>query len=75
MYAVASSPAVVKGSLKISAMMGTVLNVVNQYDRVAAGEGLAMGGLVFNYVVPFLVATIGATLHACRTQDEQRPAP
>ena len=47
-------------SLWVSLIVGTVLNLINQGDRLAAGLPPDWGKLVLTYVVPFLVASYGA---------------
>lgn len=57
----ASSGPVVRGALQVSAVVGTVLNLVNQGDAVLAGfVGFDVGRGVMNYVVPYLVSTWSA---------------
>jgi len=47
-------------SLKISFVVGSILNIVNQGHSVMIGESINTLQLALNYVVPFLVATYGA---------------
>ena len=60
---------IVTRSLWVSLVVGTVLNVINQGDRLAAGAPPDWGKLALTYVVPFLVASYGAwsALSAART--------
>jgi len=51
-------------SIRIALVVGTILNLVNQYDRVVSGQGIAWWSFAFNYLVPYCVATVSATLHA-----------
>lgn len=57
---VGTSRAIVTSSLKISLLVGTALNVINQWDAVSSGAALRIGNLILNYVVPYCVATFGA---------------
>lgn len=60
---VALSPGVIARAVKVALVVGSVLNLVNQGTVLLAGEFAdfdAMRGLL-NYVVPYCVATYGAT--------------
>lgn len=47
-------------SLRISLLVGTLLNLINQGSYWLHGEGLHMGHLILNYIVPFSVAGYSA---------------
>jgi len=47
-------------SLWVALVVGTILNLINQGDRLANGELLDRGKLALTYIVPFLVASFGA---------------
>jgi hypothetical protein len=47
-------------SLRIAAVVGTVLNVINQGGYWLHGEGLHVGHCALNYLVPFCVAAYSA---------------
>jgi len=67
-YAV--SGGVPRRSLWIAAAVGTVLNAINQGDRLLAGESLDFLKLALTYCVPYFVGTYGAVsfrLYADRT--------
>jgi hypothetical protein len=53
-------PPIVKRSLWVALIVGTLLNLINQGDRLAAGAPLDWGKLGLTFVVPFLVASYGA---------------
>ena len=53
-------PPVVTRSLWVALVVGTVLNLINQGDRLASGAAPEWGKLVLTFVVPFLVASFGA---------------
>jgi len=42
--------------LKVSLVVGTMLNLVNQGEYLLAGQGLMIGHALLNYLVPFCVA-------------------
>lgn len=47
-------------SLIVTLVVGTLLNLINQGDRLYSGEPLDWGKLALTYCVPFLVASYGA---------------
>jgi hypothetical protein len=53
-------PPIVVRSLWVALVVGTILNLINQGDRLAAGAPLDWGKLALTYAVPFLVASFGA---------------
>ncbi len=55
---VAVEPGIVRRSLIVAAIVGTVLNVINQGD--ALGGALNWWKLALTYCVPYLVSTYGA---------------
>jgi hypothetical protein len=62
-------PPIVARSLWVSLIVGSVLNLINQGDRLTAGAPLEWWKLALTFVVPFLVASYGAwsALAASRT--------
>jgi hypothetical protein len=56
----ALAPAVTRRSLLVAAVVGTVLNAINQGDVVLAGEQPQWLNVALTYAVPFFVATYGA---------------
>ncbi len=54
-------------SLWVAAIVGTVLNLINQGDKLFSGQRLEVAKLTLTYLVPYLVSTYGAVsfrLHA-----------
>jgi len=47
-------------SLRLAVVVGTVLNLINQGDALAAGAGLNWFKIGLTYVMPYLVSTYGA---------------
>lgn len=47
-------------SLKVSAVVGTVLNLINQPEALIGDAQLVLWKVLLTYIVPFLVATYGA---------------
>jgi hypothetical protein len=44
----------------VAAIVGTLLNLINQGDRLASGEPFEWGKLALTFLVPFAVASYGA---------------
>ncbi len=53
-------PPIVTRSLVVAILVGMVLNLINQGDRLTTGEPLHWGKIVLTFIVPFLVASFGA---------------
>ncbi len=49
-------PKIVGNAIKISLVVGTALNLINQGEYLLAGEGMMVGNALLNYLVPFCVA-------------------
>lgn len=49
-------PQILRNALKVSLVVGTLLNLINQGERLLAGDGLLWGYAFMNYLVPFCVA-------------------
>lgn len=47
-------------SLRIAAVVGTVLNVINYGDAMLGAGAIPWGRLLLNFCVPFCVATYSA---------------
>ena len=56
----ATSPPVVKRSLAVMLVVGTVLNAINQGDALLAGGSIDWAQVILTVCVPFLVSTYGA---------------
>lgn len=51
-----TAPGILWNAVKVSLVVGTVLNLVNQGPQLLAGQGLQVGRALLNYLVPFCVA-------------------
>jgi hypothetical protein len=60
LLSIARRPSVLAGALRVSALVGTLLNLINQAPRVLDGETPSWLHVALNYVVPFCVATYSA---------------
>ena len=58
---------VVKNAVRVSLLVGTCLNLINQGAALWAGAGIVWGKIILNYLVPYLVASYSAA-KVCRSQ-------
>ena len=50
----------VRRSLSVAAIIGTILNAINQGDAIMGSEPLVIWKLLLTYFVPFVVASYGS---------------
>lgn len=53
------APPLLRRNLLVAVVVGTILNLINQGDSVAAGAELDLAKIVLTYCVPFCVASYG----------------
>lgn len=53
-------PHIVKNALRIAAVVGTLLNLINQGPAWLDGEAISWLHLLLNYLVPYSVASYSA---------------
>ena len=51
---------VLKQSVLVAVIVGTLLNLINQGDAIVSGSAVNWTKIVVTYAVPFLVSTYGA---------------
>jgi len=51
-----AAPGILWSAVKVSLVVGTALNLVNQGPQILAGQGVQAGRVLLNYLVPFCVA-------------------
>jgi hypothetical protein len=61
LFQAACSGKIVKNSLRIALMVGSILNLVNQGSAILAGTGISWIHVALNYVVPYCVASYSAS--------------
>lgn len=66
---VACSRRIVINALKIALVVGTVLNIINQGNAIAANAGVSWIHVLLNYLVPYLVASYSAAKNQMANQD------
>lgn len=52
-----ASARIAGNSIRVSLVVGTLLNLINQGEYLIAGEGVMVGHMVLNYLVPYGVAS------------------
>lgn len=63
---IALSTPIVTNALEVSAVVGTVLNLINQGGALWAGEAVSWPHVALNYLVPYCVATYSAARNQLR---------
>jgi len=51
---------ILKRSTFVAAVVGTILNLINQSDAMMGAEPIVWGKIVLTYMVPFVVSTYAA---------------
>jgi hypothetical protein len=64
LVAIGFSQPILSNSIKIALVVGTILNAINQGERIFAGSEIFWGSLFLNYLVPFCVSCYSASRHA-----------
>jgi hypothetical protein len=54
------STGIVRNALRVSAVIGTILNLINQGAAILAWRDIHWGHVALNYVTPYIVATYSA---------------
>jgi len=59
-------PPIVASATRVSLLVGTLLNLVNQGPALLAHTGISWPRIALNYLVPFCVATYSAAANQWR---------
>jgi hypothetical protein len=62
---------IVKNSLRIALVVGSILNLVNQGDAILAGAGVSWIHVALNYFVPYCVASYSAAKNELTPRGNQ----
>lgn len=62
---------IVHTAVRVALVVGSLLNAINQGQRLVAGEGVILWQVVLNYVVPYCVSTYSAARLELRRQQER----
>ncbi|MDT8383256.1 MAG: nitrate/nitrite transporter NrtS [Gammaproteobacteria bacterium] len=60
LFNVACSGRIARSALMVSAVVGTILNLINQGEALLAGTAISWFHLSLNYAVPYCVASYSA---------------
>lgn len=60
---------IVLAACRVSVVVGTILNLVNQGDRLIEGAALAWGQVAMNYLVPYCVSSYSAAVAVLRSTE------
>jgi len=66
---IARRPDIVKRSLIVSLVVGTILNLINQGEMLNDMSSLNLWKCALTYMVPYLVATYGAVMSLLALED------
>ena len=69
-YCYAIRPAIIKRSLIVAVIVGTVLNMINQGDAIAGYSTFNLFKCILTYMVPFCVATYGSVSALIAIRDK-----
>lgn len=72
-HAALSRP-IVLNALRISVVVGTVLNLINQGEAILAGHAPSWLHVALNYLVPYLVASYSAAKNEMGSSQRARDA-
>ncbi len=65
------SPRIAKGAMKVSIVVGTVLNAINNGEQLWGDHEIHPVGIALNYVVPLCVSAYSAA----RNESQRRSQP
>lgn len=64
---------IIRRSAAIAMVVGPILIMINQGDRIIGGGGIDLLKAALTFVVPFCVATYGAVVNRVASQEPCRP--
>lgn len=71
LFQVAYSGSIVKHSMRIALVVGSILNLVNQGSAILEGTDISWLHVVLNYVVPYCVASYSAAKNGLTPRGNQ----
>jgi len=71
LFQAACSGKIVKNSLRIALVVGSILNLVNQGGAIMAGTGISWIHVALNYFVPYCVASYSAAKNELTPRGNQ----
>lgn len=72
----ARTPSILKRSVKVALVVGTILMAINHGDALLMGEvePARIGKILLTYLVPFCVSTQASVLATLNAQKTQQPS-
>jgi len=64
------TPRILYSAAKVSLVVGTLLNIINQWEYMMADHGLMIGHLLMNYFVPFCVSAYSEAKALASTKNK-----
>jgi len=64
---------IVRAAIRIALVVGTILNLINQGDRLFSGLPLSWLHVGLNYLVPYCVASYSAAINEMRRAVSEHP--
>lgn len=64
---------IVQAAIKIALVVGTILNLINQGDRLFSDLPLSWFHVGLNYLVPYCVASYSAAMNEMRRSISEHP--
>lgn len=64
---------IVRAAIRIALVVGTILNLINQGDRLFSGLPLSWFHVALNYLVPYCVASYSAANNEMRRTISEHP--
>ena len=62
-------PGIARPAMKVSLVVGTLLNVINNGEQLWAGHGVSVWRVALNFVVPFCVSSYSAARNEAQRLD------
>ncbi len=73
-FELALSQGIPRRSLTVMLVVGPILTLINQGDRLFAGQSLDWFKMTLTFAVPYVVATVGAVGASAQKSDAEQPA-
>ncbi len=72
MLRLALQPGIARAALKVSLVVGTLLNVINNGEQLWAGHDVNIWRVAMNFVVPYCVSSYSAARNEAQRFDRDR---
>lgn len=70
-WIVAFSAPIIGNAVRVAAVVGTLLNAINQGEQLLTGQGIAWAHVLLNFFMPYAVSTWSATVNQLRIPNTQ----